>query len=267
MTTSRQKKTTYRNSSENVFLWDLEDVLNQVWEVLLPTYLPTFPDSPNPLSTDFSIPKQCSISIKFDKGVFWCFPWVISSIPPPQFPQFSNIEGFLWNLVCMLPSTLPWNFFWSFPQMHNWQRVFEIRKKWKTNLWNLDLGQKMQNHFFRNMSACAIRTFFRYGSLRIISPSLEIPVTIFFWWSSTFFVVCITFWLWLDLYNSRRSLIVYPVDVVSFSYKIFPTPLYLHTLIYMQWVGETWDYWRRALYNQKKRKGSFFNLFRIWLKK
>ena len=39
------------------------------------------------------------------------------------------------------------------------------------------------------------------------------------------------------------SLVVYPIDSASFSCRIFPTSLYLHTVIYMHWVDENRDYW------------------------
>ena len=48
--------------------------------------------------------------------------------------------------------------------------------------------------------------------------------------------------------NPLRSLVVYPLCGASFGYRIFPTSLYLHMIIYMHWVVENRDYWRNALY-------------------
>ena len=88
-----------------------------------------------------------------------------------------------------------------------------------------------------------------YSRLLIISLTLEIPLTIYFWWYSiVFFLLCKISQPLLNLYNSKRSLVVFPVDGSSFSYIIFPTPLYSSTLSYMPWVAKNWDYWRRALY-------------------
>ena len=34
-------------------------------------------------------------------------------------------------------------------------QVYEVRKKWKTNVWNLELGQKILKLFFQKTRACA----------------------------------------------------------------------------------------------------------------
>ena len=50
------------------------------------------------------------------------------------------------------------------------KQVSEVRKKWKPNVWNLDLGQeKGKIRFFQKMCACAIRCNFFSGYYQKLS--------------------------------------------------------------------------------------------------
>ena len=40
------------------------------------------------------------------------------------------------------------------------KKVFAVRKKWKTNIWNLHLSEKMTIFFLQNMPACGKRSNF-----------------------------------------------------------------------------------------------------------
>ena len=54
------------------------------------------------------------------------------------------------------------------------KQVLEERKKWKTNIWNLHLSEKL--HFFENMPACGKRSnfFFHYNQKGARRSSLSV---------------------------------------------------------------------------------------------
>ena len=126
------------------------------------TYLLNFPNAPDHFCPNFSMPKYCSISIKFSIGVFWVTSYVFFSQGvgevPFQITHFSFSERLLWNFVCNISDTLQWKIFSSYPEICNWKIFSEIRKKIKKTQFELSIWViKRQVHFFQKICARATR--------------------------------------------------------------------------------------------------------------
>ena len=156
------------------FLWGFQDGLNRAWDVLLPTNLPIFPEFPNHFCTHFSC-----VNVRSPRNLVWMFffsvifkelnPHIFFILhsregggnPTPHVSPFLNYR----RIVVIIGMYVTWLTTMTSLLLvsRNWdlRKVCDVRKKWKTNILNLDFGQKMASLFYFACS-CPNTLFFLF---------------------------------------------------------------------------------------------------------